>query len=697
MNEATTPNMGGTIQTASLDSCPEDGVTQELPQPAAYWNWRGAARQLIVPALAIGFLATVYWGTFARNLVGGIHDDPGNLMWRATQFEVAHTNGYPSFLCLLRLLYECVPAEKFIFCANASSAVFALISLSLGFVFLRQLGVSRFSVIVWIIFVGLSGTFWSQALFCEVYQFSHVLLLGSLLAMLGCLRQPQAFRFLLVGMLCGLQLTHHLLAAPFCLLTVVVAMILAVWRSPRPFGSPCCLLAGLCLGLLPYLYIPLSWWSHGITWAEGLQLHGKFTLGSSSLYPPYYPVWARWDQAAALIFQDFGITGIVMAVSGALLALSDPVQSQRRLLGIILMAGGVAVPVVFLMRFKPWACEEVLAFYLFPLFCLSIFIPFSLDVLLLRIQALPIAKPLRTVAVCFLSAALFVVFHARLVENYPSLKQCYGDIRYVAVKEVLKTLRPGDTVLSYSCFGSYQFWKLIALAAGLENQLQWGSFTEGNDRASPSQREKLQEFLKACDTQRGQFHVLTDSPDVVLPALQGRRWRVETLFQAAAHEQPGWTCGEGGQMSLGPRNWLEMLSGQIVWELGIGFPSGHLANNLALRWFFIPGLNPSGKLIFSNEFGSNRYARQRVYAVNGSFIVKKTGERIDLDLDPMSHGKVVQSWLKKERVTIPFGLKMDSNNPPQGDLLLGALSCSPPFESNFESRPVVQTLFHVSK
>lgn len=219
----------------------------------------GTARRLSPFLLVLAFLASVYWGTFSRELTGGTHDDPANLMWRATQFEVAHTNGYPLFSCLLRLLYECVPADKFITWANASSAVFALITISLGYVLLRGVGISQFSIVAWMLFIGLGETFWSQALFCEVYHFSHVLLLGSLLALLECYHHPQPGRFFWVGVLCGLQLTHHLLAAPFALISIALAVFFGVVRSSRPVWSSLCLLLGLCLGLLPYLYIPISW------------------------------------------------------------------------------------------------------------------------------------------------------------------------------------------------------------------------------------------------------------------------------------------------------------------------------------------------------------------------------------------------------------------------------------------------------
>lgn len=415
------------------------------------------------------------------------------------------------------------------------------------------------------------------------------------------------------------------------------------------------------------------------------------------MYSPFTPFSSMWRQTSYILLQDLGLPGLIMASAGIVIALCDPACIRRRLTGLVLVCGGVVIPIVYLLRFRPWASSEILAFYLLPLFCLSLFLPFALDVLWSQIQELPVRKSVRILAFGLVSAIVFLSLYVRLVENYPRLNQCHGDLRYVAIRETLKSLHPGDTVLSYSCAGSFQFWKLIALSTGLHDQLQWGSFSEDNDRASPSQCDKLKEFLKALDSQKRQFFVLTDSPEIVLPELQGRRLKVETLFKLSAHEMPEFTLDADGQVLPGPRNWLELLSGQLVWELGIGFPSGHLANNLALRWFCIPGSNPDGKIVFSNEFGSNRYVRQRIYAVNGSFYEKSSGERIDLDMDPMNHGKVIQSWLRKERVDIPFGLKIDYTNPPQGVFVLGQIGCFPPFEPTFESRPVVQSLFRVSK
>jgi len=203
----------------------------------------------VAAALAIfASLGAVYVWSAPRTVT---LEDVGLFLVTADSGGIAHPPGYPLYL-LVAHAFSALPIESpalrihlvSMLCgAGAGVALFAC-----G----RRLGASHAAAAAAALAFGLSRTFWSQALVAEVYAL-HVMLLFTLLAL--CLGLDARFsrgRLLAASVVAGLALANHwpltLLAGP--------AFAVVLWPRWRELlrALPVAL-AGLLLGLLPYLHL----------------------------------------------------------------------------------------------------------------------------------------------------------------------------------------------------------------------------------------------------------------------------------------------------------------------------------------------------------------------------------------------------------------------------------------------------------
>ena len=211
-------------------------------------------------ALAIGVCGlAAYVRTLAPDVLYG---DSAEFQTLAYTLGVTHSTGYPIYLLLARLL-GFLPIGSPAWRVNLFSAVGAAVTLGNVFLLARYLTRSRIGALLGAVALGLSYTFWSQAIIAEVYT-PALAVLSTILLLLWHWHEAPAARnraLLLAAALTGLGLGLHafvVLIAP----TAVVFVILTLawerlhwpqWRQALLAG-----VAGVAIGVGVFLIASLA-------------------------------------------------------------------------------------------------------------------------------------------------------------------------------------------------------------------------------------------------------------------------------------------------------------------------------------------------------------------------------------------------------------------------------------------------------
>jgi hypothetical protein len=207
-----------------------------------------------VPWLVAGFAMVVYVRTL---LPAGAFGDWGEMQAVPHVLGIAHPTGYPTYL-ILAWLAELVPLGSVAFRANLLSAVFIAATLATFTLICRRLGVRPVLAVATALALGGIGTVWAAATVAEVNPL-HLLFAALILHRALVWQDRREPRDLLLGgLLIGLSLGNHLLTlfiAPFVALFVLWAGRHEFRRRPMLLGLA---VAGVLVGLLVYLYIPIA-------------------------------------------------------------------------------------------------------------------------------------------------------------------------------------------------------------------------------------------------------------------------------------------------------------------------------------------------------------------------------------------------------------------------------------------------------
>ncbi|MGA9349400.1 MAG: DUF2723 domain-containing protein [Anaerolineae bacterium] len=211
-------------------------------------------------ALAVGVCAlAAYVRTLAPDVLYG---DSAEFQTLAYTLGTTHSTGYPVYLLLGRLL-GFLPIGSLAWRVNLLSAVGAATTVSSVFLLTRYLTRSRIGALLGSVALGLSYTFWSQAIIAEVYT-PALAFLSAILLLLWRWHNAPAERnraLLFAALLAGLGLGVHafvVLMAP----TAVVFVILTLWlqrlRWPQWRRALLAALVGLILGVGAFLLASLA-------------------------------------------------------------------------------------------------------------------------------------------------------------------------------------------------------------------------------------------------------------------------------------------------------------------------------------------------------------------------------------------------------------------------------------------------------
>jgi hypothetical protein len=307
--------------------------------------------RLKVGVAALVFVACLacYYATLAPSITWE-HDgvDTGDLVTAAYTLGVAHPPGYPLFL-LLAKLFTLLPFGEVAYRVNLMSALFAAAAAATVYctALLIQPGktdegsrlvVAAASALA----LGLSRTFWSQAIIAEVYAL-NAFLIAAILLLATVFRSTGERKLLwLLGLALGLSLSNHLSA-----LLVVPGTVALLVRHRRAKPSALLEMAGfMALGLSVYAYLPvrsmqnppLNWgaphtWS-GFWWTASARIYSDYAFGL-----PVTDLPARFASWLSMLSDQFTWLGLGLALTG----LCDLWESDREYLGFTLTSFGAIV------------------------------------------------------------------------------------------------------------------------------------------------------------------------------------------------------------------------------------------------------------------------------------------------------------------------------------------------------------------
>jgi hypothetical protein len=257
-----------------------------------------------------------------------------NTVGRADTFEfqvvaprlgIAHPTGYPLYL-LLGKLFSLLPAGSVAWRLNLGSAVFALGGVGLVYLICRRLSGRPALPILSAAVLGVTPTFWSQAIEAEVYTL-HALLAGlAIWLMISILGDREAkmrqWPFIALSLAIGLGLTNHLTTA-FLIPPAALSIVLANWkRRPfRPFRTG--LVAGMLftfvIPLLLYLYLPIRWAAVNGE-SMGLERFLEWVLGSRFKGALQWGAWladpARYQIMGRIFMNNWGLPNLLLCLAG---------------------------------------------------------------------------------------------------------------------------------------------------------------------------------------------------------------------------------------------------------------------------------------------------------------------------------------------------------------------------------------------
>lgn len=272
------------------------------------------------PAAALETL-TVFCAALALYINGACPHiyvgDSGELVAAAATLGIPHPSGYPLFVLLGHGWILLASALGLIVAPGVTptatgglpgtvawgmslfSALFAAGSVALVFGFLRS-RVGRFAALLGAAVLALGPSFWSQANIQRVYSLNAFFVVAVFAAATRWWESRDERWLLFAAFLAGLGTGNHtFVAVEFAALAVwVVATEPKVLASPlraAQRGAAC--LAAFCLGLTPYLYLPL----------RSLQ-NPRLDWGNPETLENFWKVLARhdfWDRAYMESWADF--------------------------------------------------------------------------------------------------------------------------------------------------------------------------------------------------------------------------------------------------------------------------------------------------------------------------------------------------------------------------------------------------------
>jgi hypothetical protein len=207
----------------------------------------------LICAIAVGALALALFVATLQPDVGGPEDTP-KFQFLGYVLGTGHPPGYPLYVLLSHLFVQ-LPIGTIAYRANLFSAVMAAIACALTYVIARQLDATRIAALAGAMALATGLTFWTNAVFAEVYSLAAVMVALTVVCLLawGARGGPE---WLLAAIgAASLGVGNHL-----TIVGVIPAAIIYVLVRDRHVLTPRVIAIAaviVCLGLAQYGFILL--------------------------------------------------------------------------------------------------------------------------------------------------------------------------------------------------------------------------------------------------------------------------------------------------------------------------------------------------------------------------------------------------------------------------------------------------------
>ncbi|KAK3769088.1 hypothetical protein RRG08_032078 [Elysia crispata] len=221
----------------------------------------------------------VYVRTLHPSLPGG---DSGELVVAAHDFGVSHPPGYPLFTLLSMCVLHVIPVGSPIWKINILSATFGAIASGIIYIIIYRLCSNHGAGLVGSFMFSLSPLVWTWSGCAEVFSLNNFLLAALLLTAVefDIGKAKNRIKLSYVGsFLCGLCLSNQHTSVLYIVFLVPWVM-LRLWKLELlSLDSVLKVTVAFMLGLIPYLYLPISSIANVARWTWGDQssLNGFIT------------------------------------------------------------------------------------------------------------------------------------------------------------------------------------------------------------------------------------------------------------------------------------------------------------------------------------------------------------------------------------------------------------------------------------
>jgi hypothetical protein len=224
-------------------------------------------------ALAFIIGLAVYVRTLAPGLLPG---DSGEFQILAHRLGHAHTTGYNVYLILAKLV-TLIPIGEIAYRVNLFSALMAALTLANIYLVARLVGTGRAAAMIGSLALGISATFWSQAVIAEVYTPAAAFSSGILVLVLLWYRTKNPRYLNLAGILGGLSVGVHASISLFAVGIFVFMLIARPQKFKTWISGVIGALLGLALALVAFIIVDFNSGYH------------------DSFHTIYQPAASKWD------------------------------------------------------------------------------------------------------------------------------------------------------------------------------------------------------------------------------------------------------------------------------------------------------------------------------------------------------------------------------------------------------------------
>lgn len=244
----------------------------------------------------------------------------------APQLGIAHPTGYPLYLLLGKLWTEVIPFGTVAWRLNVGTAVYALIAVTFLFLLGMRLGKRPLPALLAALALGLTPTFWSQAVEAEVYTLHALVVCAALWLMveMSARRVKMGdWRLVTLAILLGLGLTNHLTTLFLFPPTALILLTALNHNRHQSLSSNLQSLAKLALAffapLTLYAYLPLRWQAlHGE--AMGFGRFVDWVIGGRFQGALQWRAWlddpTRYEIVGRLFLDNWGWFNLALAGLG---------------------------------------------------------------------------------------------------------------------------------------------------------------------------------------------------------------------------------------------------------------------------------------------------------------------------------------------------------------------------------------------